>query len=91
MQLALDASVLANDFGQRLHLGRIAKEIFEHNQVVVYGFLDDDKKKHQTEVDDVNVLGSMDDEDFLKLIGKKCEAFVAVDETKLRKGGTANR
>jgi sugar O-acyltransferase (sialic acid O-acetyltransferase NeuD family) len=67
------------------HLGRAAKEIFESNQVVVYGFLDDDKKLHKTEIDDVTVLGSTDDDGFLKLIGKKCEAFVAVDDNKLRK------
>ena len=67
------------------YLGRAAKEIFESNQVVVYGFLDDDKKLHQTEIDEVSVLGSTDDDGFLKLIGKKCEAFVAVDDNALRK------
>lgn len=67
-------------------LGRVAKEIFESNEVVVYGFLDDNKKLHTTEIDDVMVLGGMDDDGFLKLIGKKCEAFVAVDDNTLRKG-----
>lgn len=67
------------------YLGRIAKEIFESNEVVVYGFLDDNKSLHQTEIDDVVVLGSTDDDGFLKLIGKKCEAFVATDDNKLRK------
>ena len=67
------------------YLGRAAKEIFESNGIVVYGFLDDDKKLHTTEVDEVVVLGSMDDDGFLKLIGRKCEAFVAVDDNKLRK------
>ena len=32
------------------HLGRAAKEIFETNSVVVYGFLDDSKKLHNTEL-----------------------------------------
>lgn len=68
------------------YLGRAAKEIFESNKVVVYGFLDDNKTLHQTEIDDVVVLGSTDDDGFLKLIGKKCEAFVAEDDNKLRKG-----
>ena len=67
------------------YLGRAAKEIFESNSVVVYGFLDDDKKLHNTELDEVVILGSTDDDGFLKLIGKKCEAFVAVDDNKLRK------
>lgn len=67
------------------HLGRAAKEIFESNSVVVYGFLDDDKKLHNSEIDDAIVLGDTDNDGFLKLIGKKCEAFVAVDDNKLRK------
>jgi len=66
-------------------LGRTAKEIFESNKVVVYGFLDDNKKLHSTEIDDATILGSMDDDGFLKLIGKKCEAFVAIDDNKLRR------
>jgi sugar O-acyltransferase (sialic acid O-acetyltransferase NeuD family) len=67
-------------------LGRSAKEIFEKNGNVVYGFLDDNKSLHNTEIDNVTVLGATDDDGFLKLIGKKCEAFVAVDDNKLRKG-----
>lgn len=65
--------------------GRSAKDIFESNQVVVYGFLDDNKKLHSTELDDAVVLGSTDDDGFLKLIGKKCEAFVAIDDNKVRR------
>jgi sugar O-acyltransferase (sialic acid O-acetyltransferase NeuD family) len=66
-------------------LGRTAKEIFEANGNVVYGFLDDNKSLHNKEIDDVSVLGSTDDDGFLKLIGKKCEAFVASDDNKVRK------
>jgi len=69
-------------------IGRLAKEIFESNGVVVYGFLDDNKKLHKTEMDEVQVMGGTDDQGFLKLIGKKCEAFVATDDNKLRKGIT---
>lgn len=67
-------------------LGRAAKEIFESNGNVVYGFLDDAKTLHNKEIDESFVLGSTDDDGFLKLIGKKCEAFVAVDDNRLRKG-----
>ncbi len=67
------------------YLGRSAKEIFESNGNVVYGFLDDNKELHNTELDNVVVLGRTDDDGFLKLIGRKCEAFVAVDDNKLRK------
>lgn len=66
-------------------LGRAAKEIFEGNGNVVYGFLDDNKNLHTTEIDNVSVLGATDDDGYLKLIGKKCEAFVAVDDNKVRK------
>lgn|GEM_PF-96233 len=67
------------------YLGRAAKEIFEKNEVVVFGFLDDDTKLHQKEIDEAVILGATDDDGFLKLIGKKCEAFVAIDDNKLRK------
>lgn len=66
-------------------LGAVALEIFETNNVVVYGFLDDDKTLHNTEIGVVSVLGETEDERYLKLIGKKCEAFVATDENKVRK------
>lgn len=67
------------------YLGREVKEIFERNGNVVYGFLDDNKGIHNTEVDNIPVLGSTDDDGFLKLIGKKCEAFIAVDDNKFRR------
>lgn len=67
------------------YLGRTAKEIFEINGNVVYGFLDDAKEMHGVEVDGVTVLGNTDDDGFLKLIGKKCSSFVAVDDNRLRK------
>jgi sugar O-acyltransferase (sialic acid O-acetyltransferase NeuD family) len=67
------------------YIGRAAKEIFEKNGVVVYGFLDDDKKLHNKEIDEATVLGATDDDGFLKLISKKTEAFIAVDDNKLRK------
>lgn len=66
-------------------LGRAAKEIFESNGNVVYGFLDDNKTLHNKEIDESFVLGGTDDDGFLKLIGKKCEACIAVDDNRLRK------
>jgi sugar O-acyltransferase (sialic acid O-acetyltransferase NeuD family) len=69
-------------------LGAVALDIFKKNGVVVYGILDDDTKLHNTEIDDVSILGSTDDDGFLKLIGKKCEAFVATDDNKLKKNLT---
>jgi sugar O-acyltransferase (sialic acid O-acetyltransferase NeuD family) len=67
------------------YLGRMALEIFRQNGVDVFGFLEDDTKLHKTELDEVTILGSTDDDGFLKLIGKKCEAFIAADDNRLRK------
>jgi sugar O-acyltransferase (sialic acid O-acetyltransferase NeuD family) len=47
--------------------------------------LDDAKELTGKEIDNVSVLGITDDDGFLKLIGKKCEAFVASDNNKVRK------
>lgn len=66
-------------------LGRAAHEIFESNDIVVYGYLDDDRELHGQQIDEITVLGSTDDDGFLKYIGKKCEAFVAVDDNTYRK------
>ena len=67
------------------NLGKIAFDIFNRNNVVVYGFLDDNKALHNTEIGDIMVLGETDDDGFLKLIGLKTEAFVAIENTKERK------
>jgi sugar O-acyltransferase (sialic acid O-acetyltransferase NeuD family) len=61
-----------------------ALEIFNSNNIVVYGFLEEDEKLHGQEINVVPILGNPEDEGFLKLIGKKCEAFVAVDDNKYR-------
>lgn len=67
------------------HLGSIALDNFKSNEVAIYCFLDDDAKAHGTEIDDVSILGACDDDGYLKLIGKKCDAFVAIDDKKLHK------
>lgn len=67
------------------NLGRAARNIFDSNDIVIYGFLDDDAELHGTALDEISVLGNTDDDGFLKLIGKKCEAFVAVDDNQYRK------
>lgn len=65
--------------------GKIALNIFESNDVFVYGFLDDDAATHGKEINNVMVLGSTDEPEFLKLIGQKTEAFVAIDNAAERK------
>ncbi len=66
-------------------LGKLALEIFHSNGVVVFGFLDDNKSLHGELIDEVSILGSTDDQGFLKLIGKKCQAFIAENDKKLKK------
>jgi sugar O-acyltransferase (sialic acid O-acetyltransferase NeuD family) len=64
--------------------GLTALEIFQSNNNIVYCFLDDEAKLHGKEIHEISVLGSTDDDGFLKLIGKKCDAFVAIENSKQR-------
>lgn len=66
-------------------LGKIALDIFNRNNVLVYGFLDDEKSLHNTEIGEIVVLGDTDDDGFLKIIGNRTEAFVALGNAKIRK------
>lgn len=66
-------------------LGKVALEIFKSQDILTYCFLDEDKELHGGEVAEVGVLGAPTDDGFLKYIGKKCDAFVAVEDPKLRK------
>lgn len=59
-------------------------DLFRRNDVIVYGFLDDNKALHNTELGEVTILGDTDDGGFLKVIGNKCEAFVAISERSVR-------
>lgn len=60
-------------------LGRLALDIFSGNNVLVYGFLDENKELHNTEISEVLVLGDIQDENYLGIIGNKTEAFVAIE------------
>lgn len=66
-------------------LGLTALDLFQRNNVVVYGLLDDNKDLHGKEFSDVSVLGETDDDGYLKLIGQKCEAFIAIADSRVRK------
>lgn len=67
------------------NLGLTALDLFQRNNVVVYGLLDDDKNLHGKEFGDVSVLGETDDDGLLKLIGQKCEAFIAIADSRVHK------
>lgn len=66
-------------------LGLTALDLFQRNSVVVYGLLDDNKDLHGKEFGGISVLGETDDDGFLKLIGHKCEAFVAIGDVRVHK------
>ncbi len=70
-------------FGANIH-GRIALDCFSSNEFLIYGFLDDNEKLHNTEISEVLILGDPFDDGFLKIIGNKTEAFVAI-ENKIQK------
>ncbi|MCX2738878.1 NeuD/PglB/VioB family sugar acetyltransferase [Pontibacter anaerobius] len=65
-------------------LGTTALDIFNSNDVIVYCFLDD--KLQQEEVNNVAVMSNTEDNEFLKLAGKTCDVFVAVEDSAARKG-----
>lgn len=66
-------------------IGKSAMEAFMSNDVMVYGFLDDDKTLQNKEIGDVTVLGNLDNETYLAVIGNECEAFVAMEENEVRR------
>ncbi len=70
-------------------VGTTALDAFLSNDVVVYCMLDDDTKLQNTELLDVPVMGNTDDKELLKLLGKKCEVFVATEDTASRRSLTS--
>ncbi len=64
-------------------LGKAAKEVFEENGVEVYGFLSD--KDIKGEIDEVPILGTLEDDSYTSIIGDTCNAFLAIDEVEYRK------
>lgn len=67
-------------------IGIAAYEIFRSQDILIYGFLDDRKEIIGKEIDETQIMSTMDDDGYLKYIGNKCEAFVATDDNEERKG-----
>lgn len=67
-------------------IGKAALEIFQSNDVLIYGFLDDNKKLHGTTISDITVLGKTDEKKFLSILGDECDVFVATDDNSLKAG-----
>ncbi|MDX5348385.1 MAG: NeuD/PglB/VioB family sugar acetyltransferase [Hymenobacteraceae bacterium] len=74
-------------FGAK-QLGITALDIFNSNEVVVYCFLDDDEKLHQMEMNNITVMGDTEATEFLKLLGKTCDACVATEDAATRRSIT---
>ncbi|UBM57569.1 acetyltransferase [Marinilongibacter aquaticus] len=66
-------------------LGKTALSIFNENNILLYGFLDDKEELNGKEIGQVMVLGKTSEEELLSLIGKKTEAFVAIRNASDRK------
>ena len=69
-------------------VGVAALEAFLSNDVVVYCLREDEAALQNTEVNDVPVMGGTDNPDLLKLLGKKCEVFVATEDAASRRSLT---
>ena len=66
-------------------IGKSAMEAFLSNEVLVYGFLDDDSSLQGKEIGEVEVMGKLDDQTYLSVIGSDCEAFIAMEEIEIRR------
>jgi len=66
-------------------LGKIALDVFSSNNVVIYCFLEDNQALQQQEVNNITVMSRTEDPEFLKLLGKKTEVFVASEDLAARK------
>lgn len=61
-------------------LGKVALEIFQQHNRMIYGFLDDDPVLQGTSIHHVPVLGSTSEAHYLDLIGKDCDVFITVTQ-----------
>ena len=66
-------------------IGKSAMDTFRNNDMLVYGFLDDDSTLQGKEIGEVEVMGKLDDETYLSVIGSECEVFIAMEEIEVRR------
>ncbi|TSJ81346.1 MAG: acetyltransferase [Candidatus Cardinium sp.] len=67
------------------HLTKGALDIFQKNNVIVYGILEDETKRHGTEIHNIPILGATDDSNFIDLLGEQCASFIAYRPMQKRK------
>ncbi len=63
-------------------LGKIALDALRSNDRTVYCLLDEDTNLHQSLIDNIPVMGSIQDPAYLNILGQKCSCFVALDDMK---------
>ena len=73
-------------------LGKVALEVLQSTDNIIYCFLDEEYKEDGSssdsipnEINHVSIMGSSDDDDMLNLINDKCDYFVAVENVIDRK------
>lgn len=60
-------------------------DIFQKNNLIVYGILEDATKWHHTTIHNIPVLGATDDPAFLALLNEGCASFIAYRHRQKRK------
>lgn len=65
-------------------IGKSSLDIVQSAGFDVLGFLDDDDSLVGTEINNIPVMGSTDDEVYLKMLAKECDAFVALEDASSR-------
>jgi sugar O-acyltransferase (sialic acid O-acetyltransferase NeuD family) len=67
------------------NIAKIAIEIFQQNDLLVYGLLTEEKEDKRQEISHIPILGYIDDEKYISLLGKNCQIFVALEQINFKK------
>ena len=59
-------------------LTKVALAILQKNNFIIYGILDNDKELHNTQLADIPILGSIEDEQYISLMGSACDVFTTL-------------
>ena len=76
----MDTPILIFGSGKK---ARIALEIFQTNNIIVYGLLDEENSPQEnTTYSHVSVLGDISDKTYHNLLGDQCHPFIAIEDCK---------
>lgn len=65
-------------------LAQLALEILQRNDILVYGFIAEKNISKATEINDIPILGNIEEISYLQTIGKDSAIFVGIESTTLR-------